>query len=736
MSKRTKTNKPRIADIIQLFCTFPKQGYDELISSSCYFNDRFEIFWKEFEKLDLNNLIKQLPDAIDVFTKVKWLKLYHELSEFYKKERKNNIDELVNLNPDQTSLVKALFLNLELEESSAQPNDFPKYTAESLKSIKILLKDILPSLKVENKTSHTRELFELANHLIKIQVDMILLERFLDVFVWADFEMIKKENDKGFILQLPNNLAKIENLYILNELKREVQRNFKRVASHPKISEEEHFKKVDPVFKTNEGLALILHSNNMILTNKTSGTTSLQLKDDTLFTDLTSDDPKKRDEASLNLLILIQEQNFHYRFRNAISQIYDPNDEVNIHDLRLELQPNVNVSLYDLICAMSCLIARADMFRYFGEMPNGSIKTIKSNFVSYHKLKNPELTTEYLEEFANYVIIEKLHEIENLEATITFHFFDEEIILSWLKKIDELKSKSELELKTMIDLITDINSPLPFNPLYKIEGKFYFPYATCLKVDLNRMLYDHYISDKLFNSYQKEQNEKQLIGKTQKNRETRFTNSLKDLFKTITPYAESGLEFSRTNLTNGLKALNGEFDVIAYFEKENIILPIQVKLSNVSPRSEKRKKEWILQQLQTKGVAQVKKDLEFLYSDFGLKFVSDKFKTKNEIKEPRIYPLIVSDNFFADHVSMPFNENGECVICVSYLELEHIILNEKVHDKQTNILPLEKNNAASQLIEMIEKNLFWDFLKPIAENFTFSQSLTAVIDDFKIEMKI
>lgn len=119
-----------------------------------------------------------------------------------------------------------------------------------------------------------------------------------------------------------------------------------------------------------------------------------------------------------------------------------------------------------------------------------------------------------------------------------------------------------------------------------------------------------------------------------------------------------------------------------------------------------------------------------------MKFIADKLKIESEIKAPLIYPIVVTDNFFADHLSFSYNENDDSVICISYFELKHLLLNQKVHDKQADMKPLENSNAATRLIESIETNSFWNFLNEFADDFKYSKTLSAITDDWKIEMKV
>jgi len=736
MGKQSRKSNTSVTEITQLFQTAPEQAYDLLISSNHYFHtNETKSFWDAFMQLDHEKLTKTFPASGETFNKVVGLKLFYDLNEFYKTEKVKNIEALTALNPDETSLTKSLFLCLELGETSSPSFNFPNYSEESLKAIKILLRKVLPLLKEKNRASYSPELVHLSNKLIKIQTDIILLEEFLDAFVWAGFEITKKENSKGFALSLPDRKSKIENLFVLNHLKTLIKRDFKRLESLPNISREEHFKKNDPKWKTDKGLATVIHFGGITVTDQTPGTTFLQAEDDSLFNDIISEDPKKQIEANQKFVMLIQEQHFHFKLRHALSEIYQPNDEIDIHNLHLEIKSNIFVSLYDLICAMSCLIAKSDVFRYLSDFSNRSIKAVKLELQRNLKLKHPDLTDEKLHSIVDLFFVQSLSEIEKQKDINLFIFVDHKTIFTWLMKIEELKAKSEAELNAMIDLLTSLDSELPFNVLYKIDSNYYFSYLTCGRSNPNQLLYDNYLSDRLFNPHKKLKTEKFMIGKIQNSREISFTNSLKELFKTLTPHVEAGLKYGDPKVNSDVGDLIGDFDMIAYFEKENIIFTIQVKLSNVSPRSEKRKEEWIRNRIIEKGVQQVTKDLKFLQTEPGLRFVEYNLKTKNKIKEPLIYPLIVTDNFFADHRSFPISKN-DSVICISYFELKHLILHQKVHDKQVDLLPFESNRAATLLFEAIKTNYFWNFLNDIAVNLSFSKTLSAINEDLKIEMRV
>lgn len=736
MSKQSSNNKISIADLIQLFQTVPEQAYQHLISVGHYFNTKqTKNFWDGYIQLDQDNLSKQFPDSVPTFNKVIWLKLFYDLNEIYKIEKKNCLEQIVALNPSHIAIIKSFFLCVELGETNSEATSFPNYSLESLESIKLLLKEIYPHLTPQNQSEYSDTLFNYSNNLIKVQLDISLIEDFLDAFVWADFCMSEKENKKGFLLSISDNKSKTDNLFILNQLKTLVKRDFNRSESHPKISQEEHFKLNDPKWKTHEGLATIIHSSNVIIKSQTPGTTSLQVEN-SMLTDMTSEDPIKKEDALIKMTLHAQEQNFQYQYRQALSQIYQPNDEIDIHALHLQVEPNVYISLYDILCAMSCLIAKADSFRYISDFENGSIKSFKNKAKFLLKKNNPLRTEEEINSSIDAYIIKSLPEIEQQYDIKSFNFIEHNSLINWFRQIEELNKKTTQELDSILNLFSRFDSPLPFNPLYKVGEQFYLSYKTCCEFNLNQILYDNYISDKLFNPNNKIKDERPLIEETQKNREVRFTNSLKDLFKIITPFAEARLEFGSPNSNYDFGDLKGEFDMIAYFEKENIIFPIQVKLSNVSPRTEKRKEEWITKRIREKGIYQVVKDVKLLQSKSGLKFVADKLKIEKGIGTPKIYPLILTDNFFADHHSFKYNEVGDKVFCISYFELKHLIRNHKVHDKQQILFVDANNKPAAQLIELIEQNTFWNFINEFANVFQYKKTLSVVNEEFRIEMKV
>lgn len=729
-------SKKKVTDIIDQFEISPKEAFQMLLDCGCLINaNQEDYFWEWFKGMGNDELLDLREKNKSIFERLQQLYHFYHLKKIYEEMREECLASLLQLKPDQTTLIKSLFLCLELGDCSPPQNNWTKYSEESLSTIKKLLGWILPKLSKSNLSSYSKELVELCNDLIKIQVDIDLLSEFVDAHVWANFELAKDENGLGCILKLPEQEKKIENLYILNELKTAIKLDYYRKGSHSSISEESHFKKVDPTLKTNEGLATLYISGGELI-SQPEGTTHIKVKPDFLE-NLDDENPEKRDNAVTQMMELMHEQNFHHQYRQALAIIYNPNDEIDIHKLHLEIGEDVLVSLFQLICAMSCLIARADVFRYLADFPNGSLKAIKRQLINKCQLENKELSKDQLDDQINAIILQSFEEIDKMEEVTTFIIVSHETLKSWLRKIEDLKSLSEKELSAILKLFSESSkeSPIPFNPIYKSGDDYFYSYRSCNpQFNLNHKLYDYYISDKLFNNYNKKVEEHKPIGLSHHKREMDFCNSIKVLLEKFTPFVKSNLKYGDVENSSSFGDLDGEIDVVAYFEKENIIIPIQVKLSNVTPRSEKRKQMWVAENIEKKGLRQVAKDIKLLSFKEGLSFVAQKLKYKSKIDEPLIYPIIVTDNFFADHLTI--SHEGILVKSISYFELKNLLLNHKIHSDQKDWMPFTEENVATSLIKAIDENIFWSFLDDRAEKFTLNKSLNLVAQENGIKMVI
>lgn len=731
--RKSKLGPLEVDAVVGLFQTSPKDAFHQLLSSGIYFNhSNSPLFWESISKMDFDEVKKRFPQSEKVFHDLEHLKRFYQLNSFFEQKLSDLQKEIISRNPSKEALLNALFLSLELKEANPNTTKFPGYSEESVKAIKRLLKGISPGLSSENSSGYTPELVNLCNQAIRTEMDLLMLEDFLDAFVWAGFCLVEIPDKMGFRLHLSDSVDRSRNPFILNYLKNEVKRSFKKNESQPHLSEEAHLKKHDLIWKTDEGLVTLLVSENVTITGTPPGTTYMQV-DDSFFNSGSNDglDPIQKTMA------LTLEQSFHYQFRQAMALVYQPNDEVDIHALQVEIKPKIFVSIFELICAMSCLIAKADNFRYKSDFYGCSIRSLWRGTLEKLLFSRPELPLTELASELDEAFIHGLSQIEErYKDSFVPHFIDQKTIVGWFRKVEELKSKSDSELRAIVDLFSSLESGLPFNPIYESGNQYYFSFLTCWKFNINRHLYDFFISDKLFNSNRKTKEELLRVDKSQKSRELKFTSSIADLLKILTPFVSVGLKFGEPSSEFDFGDLEGDCDVLAYFEKENLLLAIQVKLSNVSPRTERRKAEWIQNHIEKKGVSQVVKDQKLLAIREGLAFVSRVLQIPIPVEKPQVYSLIVTDNFFCDHQSFQYNDEGDKVYCISYFELKSLIRGQKVHGKQVAWEPFDELSAGRYLIRLIEENHFWSFLEDSAKDFQYSKSLMTVEKENGIEFTI
>lgn len=730
----------KVARIIGLFKTSPSEAFQSLLEEGIFLNHKQSVcFWQSYSETYTDELVESFPESTELFNKLVWLKLFHDLNQFYLSEKSKTLNELYTLNPNQKDFIQALFLCLELGTYSYPYSTFPIYSEDSLSAVKTILKEANNRLNPKNPSPYSPVLVQSCNTLLKIQMDLDSLEEFVDAFVWAGLEMEQMKDLKGFLLSISERNKKEFNPLVLNQIKTTIKRTYKQTESQAGISTEKHFLKNDPKWKSNEGILGAIALHGVTIQSKTPGITAISAEPGE-FPELDVTNPQSINAIAQKAMVTFLTQNFHVQLRQAISSVYQPNDEIDIKTIQIEVKPNMFFSLFELIAAMSSLISWSNAYRYFADFPDsGSIKSIKRNLYHLLSSQNNSISKFEKHEIINWKIISEFHLINSAPENIFFSLLSADRIINKFREVEELKDKSQVELESIVKLFSDLNFKTPFNSLYKCNNDYFFAHHSCL-FNMNRNLYDNYISDELFNSKKPTQQQRKHVGNLQKNRELQFGNSIADIFKKLTPYSKSNIKFDGTNPKYNFGDLTGELDSAAYFESENILFVIEVKLSNVSPRSEKRKYTWIYnnivnEQKVNSGVNQIKKDLKLLSIEAGLQLISEELNTWKKITNPRVYPLIITDNFFADHEEFIYNERGDKVRCISYFELKHLILNKPIHEQQ-KLPEMKGKSVASQLIMAIDNNLFWKFIADEAANYSYNKSLSAINDEFKITMKI
>ncbi len=729
-NKKQNNKKISVSNLIQHFQTSPEEAYQGLISSRVYIN-KSEEFWTEYYKLDIPSLLIAFPDSSDTFDRMATLELFSGLITLYNKYITQCEADLLTLNPKPDSVIKALFLTIELGQTHSPGGRFSRYSSGSLSSVKKILRKITPKLSAENSTEYSLELFNALHFLLQLETDLYLLEEFMDLYGWAGFDLVHHEDGNGYTLTIPGE-TKSQNLYLLDCLKTKFKRDDERKASDAQVSKEEHFKEIDKTYKTNEGPLMSLHSGVTILT-QTPGTTSMEV-DLSIFENITSPDPEKYNEAMTRLMSLVLTQHFHLNLRYALTNIYQPNDETDIHHLRVRIGQSTSVSLYELFCAVSCLVALSDSFRYLGEYPeSGEIRSVKETIIRNLKKDFPEESQEQLIEWSDIIIVNQFPEIEKNKNP--FPVLTKKAIIRHLYEIKELQQKSEVELGILIDFIADLDNGLPFNPVYKIGDDYLFSYKACHVADLNRMMYDYVITKKLYSTKDLKKREAKQNETYHALREKNVNCSIKESLSLMTNYVEYGVEFPKKGEAFHIAGLYGETDVIAYFLEENILMPIQLKLSNTSKPTEKSKADWVNYNIE-KAIDQVRKDSILLSSPEGLNYIAKvlKIDDTSRLSKATIYPLIITDNFYVDHERYVYGDEGKPVICISHFELKCLIANSIIDPRQKKWESLQESKSAKSLISLIEENVFWDFLKD--GSIKKSDSLSVVDKDLRITLSL
>jgi hypothetical protein len=712
MSKQSSSFS--VPEFITLLRVDPRKAYNLFVQNGKCFNSEL---WDEYRKLDIPALSKSQPEFSSVYEKFVALSFFAYLNENLNVAIRDCSRTIQNLRPTKQELLRNLYLILELSDNK---NGWPSYTPTAIRAIKRIVQKTNLKYKAEEIRNPSKELFNTSLALLNLTIDQLLVSEFVDLFIWADFQLEKEET--GWILK-PKAKSRQANLFINNIVKSEIKKSFLKRESQSLISSQKHFLKNDPEWKSNEGFLGAISSKGTKVKPNTPGVTALEVRKE-IFEKLKSTDPAVYNEGVMWLLWFQAEQNFHVNLRNALSEVFLPNDVVDVNQLKIPFSKDIHISIYDFFCIISCLASYASTYHDLNQSPYSNLATIKP--LLYEKIKKdyPQIKESEVWVQCDSNIVLHYNDWEKYLVVKPLISFDRVDMLEMLRKVEELKAKQEEELITILDFLSNPESTLPFTPIYKLGNRYYFSFTTGM-FNLNRAIYDAFVAQEIFNSYNKDEVSQKRVGVQQSNREALFRKSLRsDLSKVLTK-AEA---IERPGNS-------GEFDMVGYCKEENALLVIQVKLSNTSPFTEKRKSEWTRKHL-TKAVSQIERDLEFLNSDMGVSYVFKKLKVRRESANvPKVYPLIVTDNFYADHQRIKLS-NGGNVNVVSYFELKNLLM-ERVIDERQTTWELDRKMPIAGVIRYIEANTFWAFVGPLTKHFHDERALLSINDkQFSIRMRI
>jgi hypothetical protein len=721
-SKKTIKEKITSSDVINVISSNPAKAFEQLVTSGLYSKQGF---WNDFKGIDLNELQASQTDITQIYFlhRINGLRFFFDLKKRYEVFAKEQTGRVIALNPKPIDVLKILFLSLDLAEIGAPHLDV-KYSNEAIKAIPKIYR-VISTQKQEGKFSeYSIDMFNTVNQLLRIETDINRIDGFLDLYLMDDLLLLPKEEGKGYELRFISDEVKKNSLFIAEDLKSTIKRNFTRDASQVDISTQEHFAKNDEQWKTNEGFIAVYHSENMkVVSAGGKGFTSKQI-DREILKALVSSDPVEQQEAQQKMMAMMLEGNFHHKHRHVLAEIYQPGDEINIHSLHIELSEGKFITLYELLAAVCSFAAISDNIRYISEIDG--LPALHRWVKSITRNAHPNYTEVELELACAANIANHLPLLEQRKEFTTFFTLSKSTLIGVLRKVEELKDKSEGELESIIDLLVSHDAGLPYNFLFKTGNQFFLAYQVCNRFNVAKDFYDFYITARLFNNnVGKSKKEYEEIGNNHKGREIQFNLSLRNLFSKLTPYVKKSVNYGNPNSESNFGELKGEIDVLAYFEKENLLIPIQVKLSNRTPWDEKRKTQWVEEKLFQSAAHQVNKDMQLLKNEAGLKFAASQlgFNRIIDADSLTIYPAVVTDNFFADHEDIPYGSENDSVLVVSYFEIMNLINQQKVHEKQGD---WEAIKSGEQLVVLLEDNVFWNFIKEFVSDYKVTKSLVAI----------
>jgi len=672
-------------DILTLIQVNPEKAYNLLFSENKWKND--PEFWKEFSDKYAQSFYESAPLIFE--NKICWLKLFHELYNHYNTVKNNQLNELKKLNPCWEDFVQSVFLALELEASNIE---CAPYSSKSLIAVKQLFREAKYVIDSEkDHKAYSLDVISIANTLFIAFWNICLLDHFLDLFLYEGFTISQRIEEQGFFIHLPIDEKETIHFSSAAYYKKHLKLAFFAKKAQSFVSNDPHFVKYDPELHTYDGMVSVMHNSNVRI--DTHNDTAVLQVDDKLLEDATSDNLDVRNKAQTELLKLFVRQSFHFNFRQALSLSFFPKEAIDIKSMKISPDEKNSISIYDILCVSSCLVALAQFNNYINYISGKSLDVLKFFITQNLKEKHPEKTNDVITIEVNSTLAGSLSQLKD-SCPFLFTMYNLDTLIHILRRIEGLKQKSDIELSLIVDFLSELGTDLPFNPLYRIGEKFFFPYKTLLNHTIGPLIYDYYISDKLFNN----------SDEYHKKRELDVLHELEQLLKKITLNV-------KTNLKYKYEKQNNEIDIIAYFPDENILFIIELKLNNVFPRSSKRKNQWKVNNM-TKATKQICRNISFLESTHGYNRLQQEFKAV--AKTLKIYPLIISDDFHSDHLYFNYDAPDKNVLCISFFEIEQLIKNTKIHEKQ-NELPLLHTNPASTIIQFIESNLFWKFLNEFDE---------------------
>jgi hypothetical protein len=350
-------------------------------------------------------------------------------------------------------------------------------------------------------------------------------------------------------------------------------------------------------------------------------------------------------------------------YKNSITDIYYPQEEIDIHKTTFWYEEN-EIELQHIIFAVAALCSYA----------------------------------------AKFIMVDRY---ENHARLIT-----KDMILQVFSEFDEFRdlNLNKRQQEHIIKLLASLIHKTPYSPLIEFDAHNYLfvPLALFESKGYSRILYDHLITDLIFN---------RAINKTKagvqgedKKREIAVCECIKNKIKSIWPDVTVLTNFTWPG-KDEFWGRNGEVDLVLYFPKENILNLIELKLSNTLSKDAMSKLNWLNEKIyagSASAATQLQKDVNFFRHSKALPFIRRSLgSSDSETFNPTIVPYIFTDVFWIDNTEVVFNKlTDEKAFCISVFQFNQML------DGNTNVLSqtretLPQSGQGKWLNDEIRSKNFW-----------------------------
>lgn len=477
-----------------------------------------------------------------------------------------------------------------------------------------------------------------------------------------------------------------------NRLKNEFRWQVQQQLHKTDVDGEAHFQEVDPVLKTNEGLAVLaVTKGTLISSNLPAGTTYLQADVDF------QEDPSVTGQTMWYRLVL---QHFHTYYRRRLQRFYQPKEFDKLKDQKIT-HKGTTFSVHEIMALSSLIMAASEMLR-----------------------DHPQFSAERLELEHQLSFLCEKEPIENVDILLAVNIesafsesklalwphtsieLTEKVLLQQIRRIEDFRSKKDSELSGILDYLISNKIHQGF---FKTKDTFLFDTNSVLSIDYAAHTHLRMISGSLYSDKTNKGNGTRNARK----RETGVIEQVTDLF------GQKGFKViaHHNYLCNHRNTSQGEMDLLVLSEKEKTGLVFELKLSNSGAHDTRTRIVWTERNLPV-VTNQLQKDRRYLSR---IKRSNTPSLENYDITGYRFHYFALTDHFFFDHLSLKLTKDRIKAIMVSTFELRCLLDDqylEIVGDKLPN-----KTKNLQKLAVHLKQNFFWKNVLPEKDNYKKSSSI-------------